>query len=123
MTYLNLNRQLEYFKETILKASGDIWHYRRPAGQGFPFGIWQEYSESDSEHASNRKKAQPVLIYLDWYTQREFDPIIDRIQNVLNEAPGIAFELSDVQYEEDTNVIHYSWNVEVEHGEAGKRWL
>ena len=69
-------------------------------------------------YADNRKKHQPVLIGLDYYTQTEFDPVIDVIQNVLNDAPGIAFELKDIQYEEETNVIHYGWDVVVGDGES-----
>lgn len=69
-------------------------------------------------HAGNKKKHQSVVIGLDYYTQTEFDPVIDLIQNVLNDAPGIAFELTDIQYEEDTAVIHYGWNVVVGDGEG-----
>lgn len=114
---LNLNKSLMYFKTVILQATGRVWHYKRPKNEKFPFAVWTEFSEENSSHANNQKKVQPVLIGLDYYTQKEFDPVIDRIQNTLNDAEGISFELTDIQYEEETEVIHYSWNVVVEYGD------
>lgn len=116
MTSLNLNKTLRYFKSVIVKVCDRTWHYERPANESFPFAIWQEYTEINTFHANNRKKNQPVTIMLDYYTQTEFDEMIDQIQDALNEAPNITFELADIQFEEETHVIHYSWNVEVLYG-------
>lgn len=118
MTWLNLNKTLRYFKNVIIGACDRTWHYERPTNEGFPFCVWQEYTEEGSLHSNNQKKAQPVTIMLDYYTQTEFDETIDEIQNTLNAAPGIAFELTDIQFEEETHAIHYSWNVEVLYGEG-----
>lgn len=113
---LNLNESLKYFKNVILQATDRVWHYERPSNESFPYAVWTEYTEGDSLNASNRKKTQPVTILLDYYTQTEFDPVIDTIQEVLNEAPGIVFELADMLYDEETRSIHYSWSIEVLYG-------
>lgn len=113
---LNLNKSLVYFKTVILQATDRVWHYRRPRNEKFPFAVWTEFSEENAFHANNQKEVQPILIGLDYFTQKEFDPVIDRIQNTLNSADGITFELTDIQYEEETEVIHYSWQVVVEYG-------
>ena len=118
MTLLNLNKTLRYFKNVIIEAYDRTWHYERPANEGFPFAVWTEYTEENALHANNQKKIQPVTIMLDYFTQTEFDETIDAIQNALNAAPGISFELTDIQFEKDTHVIHYSWNVEVLYGEG-----
>ena len=118
MTSLNLNDTLRYFKNVIIEACNRTWHYERPANEDFPFAVWTEYTEENALHANNQKKSQPVTIMLHYFTQTEFDETIDAIQNTLNAAPGISFELTDIQFEEDTHVIHYSWNVEVLYGEG-----
>ena len=115
---LKLNEALKYFKRVILGATDRVWHYAKPRNEKFPYAVWNEVSEEDSMYADNKKKHQPILVILDYYTQIEFDPVIDAIQNALNEAPGIAFELTDIQYEEDAAVIHYGWRVVIGDGES-----
>jgi hypothetical protein len=110
---LNLNEKLRYFAEVLSNTTDRAWHYVKPERERFPYAIWTEYSEEGSLPANNRKKYQPVAILLDYFTQTEFDPEIDRIQDALNSAGRIQFELTDIQYEEETAVIHYSWTVNV----------
>lgn len=45
---------------------------------------------------------------VDFYTQTEFDPIADTIQGILN-GEDIGWSLDSVQYEEETNLIHFQW--------------
>ena len=123
MICLKLNETLKYFKAVINTASDRMWHYERPHNEKFPWGVWSEYSEEDSLHANNRKQIQPVMVILDYYTKEEFDPAIDKIQSAMNDAPGIAFDLSDIQYDEETKSIHYTWNVEVAYGEYCERGI
>ena len=117
MTSLNLNSTLQYFSEVITSATSRAWHYHKPEREAFPYAIWTEFAEENSLHASNVKKIQPIGILLDYFTQTEFDETIDTIQETLNSADRVAFELTDIQYEEESNVIHYSWTVEV-YGES-----
>lgn len=116
---LNLNNKLRYFAEVLSNATARAWHYTKPERERFPYAIWTEYSEDGSMPANNRKKIQPISITLDYFTQTEFDQEIDRIQDALNDADQIQFELTDIQFEEETNVIHYSWNVSV-YGESSR---
>ena len=120
MILLKLNETLRYFAAVMNEATKRAWHYRKPERTTFPYAIWTEYSEEGSLHANNVKRIQPLMITLDYFTQKEFDPEIDRIQNALNKAERIAFDLTDIQYEEETNVIHYSWDVQV-YGEGHNR--
>ena len=56
----------------------------------------------------NRKQEQQVHGTIDCYTKIEFDPLLDEIQDALN-AAGIGWSLLTVQYEDETNLIHYEW--------------
>ena len=117
MICLKLNDTLRYFKRIINQATDRVWHYERPRNENFPWCVWTEYTEGESLHANNSKGVQPITVTVDYFTQEEFDPVIDRIQNVLNMAPGVSFDLTDINYDEETRAIHYSWNVEVFYGE------
>ena len=117
MICLKLNDTLRYFKRIINQATDRVWHYERPRNESFPWCVWTEYTEGESLHANNSKGVQPITVTVDYFTQEEFDPVIDRIQNTLNKAPGVTFDLTDINYDEETRTIHYSWNVEVFYGE------
>ena len=116
MICLKLNETLRYFKQIINQATDRAWHYERPRNESFPWCVWTEYTEGESLHANNSKGVQPITVTVDYFTQEEFDPVIDEIQNTLNRAPGVTFDLTDINYDEDTKAIHYSWNVEVFYG-------
>jgi hypothetical protein len=49
---------------------------------------------------------------IDLFTQNEFDPVVDQIQEGLNEL-GIGWDLNSTQYEDETNLIHYEWTFRV----------
>lgn len=42
-----------------------------------------------------------------------YDETADVIQNNMNRAQGVSWRLNSVQYEDDTNMIHYEWEFEV----------
>lgn len=75
-----------------------------------PFLVWAETGEADSFDGDNRKQEQAVDISVDYYTKAEFDAVVDEIQAELN-ASCNSWRLDAVQFEEDTELIHYTWVV------------
>lgn len=88
------------------------YHLFKPAMVKAPYAVWQEDSEGQSFHASNRKVEQVLTATVDYYTLTEFDSMIDRIQVAFN-AAGIAWRLNSFQYELETSLLHYEWLIEV----------
>lgn len=88
------------------------FHLFKPASVKAPYAVWQEDSEGQSFHASNRKVEQVLDITIDYYTQEEFDATVDSIQDALSES-GVAWRLDSFQYEQDTQLLHYEWLCEV----------
>lgn len=86
-------------------------HYWRPVTEA-PCLIWAETGEADSFHGNNRKAEQSIAGTCDYYTKTEFDPLIEAIQAKLDDL-GLAWRLAAVDYEDETNMIHYSWEWEV----------
>lgn len=89
-----------------------VYHYWRPRLQA-PFCIWAEDGEGNSLHTSNHKSEQVITGTIDYYTLVEFDENVENIQNALNETEDVGWQLNSVQYEEETNLIHYEWEFEV----------
>ena len=53
---------------------------------------------------------RPVMV--DYFTQTEYDPNIDKVQQALNSVCS-NWILNSVQYEDDTKLIHYEWRFTV----------
>lgn len=73
--------------------------------------VWQEDGSNDLP-ADNSHAEGSVTGTTDLYTKMEFDPWADALGESLS-AYGIAWELSSIQYEDDTGFYHYEWAWEV----------
>ncbi|MBR2549416.1 MAG: hypothetical protein IKE92_05250 [Clostridiales bacterium] len=89
-----------------------LYHLFKPATIKAPYAVWQEDSEGQSFYASNRKQEQVLELTLDYFTQTEYDPVADNIQDALDEA-RFAWKLNSFQYEAETKLLHYEWIVQV----------
>ncbi|WP_195397589.1 hypothetical protein [Holdemania sp. 1001302B_160321_E10] len=106
----SLNDKLKSFQSSISEIS-TCYHYFRPVHQEAPFIVWAENGEGSSFYGGNRKEEQTIAGIIDLFTKEEFDPRIDEIQDFLFHLP--SFELESVQYEEETELIHYEWSFEI----------
>lgn len=104
----SLNDILRDVQAALLTVTDNCYHYRRPLRPKKNYIVWMEDSEAESMDAGNRKAEQQIHGTIDYYTQVEFDANVDRIQEALN-AAGIGFRINSVQYEDETNLIHYEW--------------
>ncbi len=105
---LNLN--------TVLNAISDdltIYHYESPTDCDIPYGVWTEEGEGEAFNSNNKKSEQIIAGSVDFYTQTEFDTLVDSIQEALNECEGCSWVLDTVQYEDETKLIHYTWTWEL----------
>ena len=112
----SLNENLSRIKNLLVAADPDlpVYHYQRPARESLDrYVIWAEDSEATSLMVNNRKAEQQIAGTIDLYTLQEFDPAVDQIQENLDAAENVAWELSSVQYEDETNLIHYEWSFTV----------
>lgn len=108
---MSLIKKLEKIKDTLNTIDATVYHYKA-FNQTKDYIVWAESGEADSFHGDNRKTEQVITGTIDFFTKTEYSTIIDDIQNALNNAE-ISFLLNSVQYEEETNIIHYEWTFEV----------
>lgn len=106
---LSLTTQLAKIRQALTSVSGlNVYHYSAPANV-CPYCIWMEQREQgDGLDADNHKASQCLEGTIDYYTKTEDDTNIDSIQTQLVTS-GINFFLNSVQYETETELIHYEW--------------
>lgn len=107
----NLKKISEALNTT--SANGRVYHYTRPKDPGKSWVVWAEDSEAVSFRADNYKHEQQIHGTIDAFTQKEYDPLLDEIQEALNNLQNVAWALLSVQYEDDTKLIHYEWEFNV----------
>lgn len=86
----------------------DVYHYWRPRLQ-VPYCVWAEDGEVNRINANNHKLGQTLEGTVDYFTKKEFDPMLEKIQDALNGAEGVAWHLNSTQYEDDTGILHFEW--------------
>lgn len=104
----SMQDKLKAVRDALLTVTDKCYHYRRVASVKTGYIVWAEDSEDGSFDGDNRKQEQQIHGTIDYFTQKEFDPLIDGIQNALDEA-RVSFRLNAVDYEDDTKLIHYEW--------------
>ena len=106
---MSMQNKLKTFRYALLTVTDKCYHYRRSGNIKTGYIVWAEDSEDGSFDGDNRKGEQQIHGTIDYFTLKEFDPVVDAVQNALN-AAGIGFRVNSVQYEDDTNLIHYEWD-------------
>ena len=104
---MTLQSKLSSLYAPFLALSCKVSHYRRTSKKP-PFVVWYETGEEESFSSDNHKSEQQLTGLVDFYTLTEFDTIADSIQEILN-GENVGWRLESVQYEEETNLIHYQW--------------
>lgn len=105
---MSLNDKLSRVKNALTPLSDKVYHYKRPADIAGAI-LWAEDAEDGSFHAGNHLAEQQIHGTVDYYTKVEFDPMCDSIQGAL-ESSRIPWDLSSVQYEDETGLIHFEWD-------------
>lgn len=103
----SLTENLKTVKAALLTVTSEVYHYRRPEGKKAAYIVWAEDGSENSFRASNKTQEQQIHGTIDFFTLTEFDPLVDEIQAALNGVCG--WRLDTVDYEDDTNLIHYVW--------------
>jgi len=93
---------------SIFGLLGFAYHYFKPATVEAPYAVWAEINE-ESFNSDNAKSERQLNGTIDFYSLTEADEKLDEIEIALASL-GATWTLSSVQFEEDTNLIHTSWD-------------
>lgn len=98
---------LDKVAEVLGGLSANVYHYEALNADA-PYIVWAEDSEYNALCADNYKAGQTVEGTIDLYTMDADDALLTSIPQALNSA-RISWTLNSVQYEEDTELLHYEW--------------
>lgn len=105
---MTLQQTLQQIGDDFASLTQNCYHYWRPKMRP-PFIVWQEDAEGDDFAANNVKAERMISGSVHYFTQKEYDPLADNIEKLLQERSH-AWSLESVQYEEETNLIHHEWS-------------
>lgn len=110
----SLNNRLKALRDAlkVIDATLPVYHYRKPQGVR-RFVCWQELNEAETLDGNNKKGEQGIEGAIDLFTAEEYDSAVDAIQNALDGLDSVSWRINSVQYEDDTNLIHYEWYFEL----------
>ena len=97
-------------RDALLTVSKDVYHFEALEKKD-KYIVWAEDGEGNSGHADN-KKNQVIQGTIDYFTKDDADPVVEEIQETL-ELYEISYKINSVQYEDETEYIHYEWIWEV----------
>lgn len=104
---MTLSEKLTKIATMYAGAVDNCFHYWRPVKDA-PWLIWAE--DGGAELVAGNKVAEQALTgSADYFTADEFDPAVDAIQEAQNSLDGFIWSLNSVQYEEETELIHFEW--------------
>lgn len=108
-----MNSKLKKIETALTQIDGlTVYHYWHPRLNA-PYCIWAEDGEGNSLDGDNHKAEQVIRGTIDYFTRKEFDETVEIIQENLNTTEDVGWVLNSVQYEDETNLIHYEWTFEV----------
>lgn len=108
---MSLVLKLKILAAAFAPLADHVYHYWRPRPKGVNrYIIWAEDTEDNSLNGDNKKLEQGLHGTIDLFSIDEFDPLIDEIQNKLNDIENLSWALSSSQYEDETGLVHYEWD-------------
>ena len=107
--------KLRVIPEILKTVTDNVSHYEAMKKEDC-YIVWAEDSEGDSVEADDGKVNQSIQGTIDYFTKKDMDENVDKIQEALS-AARISFYLNSVQYESvyegNSDYIHYEWVFEV----------
>lgn len=112
---MTFSDKIGLIRDALALIDVSVYHYRKAEeNKTTPWIVWAEDGEGESMAVDNRRLPyQSVHGTIDLFTLTEYDQLVDEIQETLDELEAVAWRLSSVQYEDETNLIHYEWEFEV----------
>lgn len=111
---MTLQNKLKAIYETLAAVQGlKITHYTQSSNIALPYAVWEESGESSSLEADDHKAEQEISGYLYYFTQTEFDAMVDTLQDKLNSIDGLNWTYESVSFgdpmADNDNSIQHVW--------------
>lgn len=95
---------------------GKVHHFSAHKAE-YPYIIWAEENPSDTLGGDDTHAERSISGSIRYYTQTEYDGTVDDILEALDTG-GISAALSQISYNEATDVIEYLWDWSIPCGDG-----
>lgn len=102
---------LDRIKAALLTVSQNVSHYSA-AKKDAPYIVWAEDGQTDTLYGDDGMEERCITGTVDLYSENENEPLAAAIEAALGGVCG--FELTSVQFEDGTGLIHREWSFEIE---------
>lgn len=109
---MNIVSKLKTIRDTLNLVGVDVSHYEA-VDKTKDYIVWYEDGSGDDLMIDNRNEQNVISGTIHFFTKTEYNPVIDVINDKLNENDDISFILNSVQFETETKLIHYEWRFEI----------
>lgn len=100
----------ETIKNILLSISKSVYLFTAKSNAKTPYLVYGVDGDN-SLHAGNSRVETVDSGYIDLFTKKSDDPLIKDIPAALD-AAEVSFYLNSVQFENETNILHYEWRWE-----------
>lgn len=102
---------MDALKDALARVTLDCYHFYALPNVEPPYIIWKEDGRTDLvANGEHTEKAWTGVV--DLYTKTENDPLVGKVEDALTSVCA-AWSLISVDYESDTERLHYSWDWEL----------
>ena len=102
---------LDSLRQALAALTDRCYHYVAAPNAEPPYITWMEDGDNDLMAGNvHAERCYTGSVHL--FTKSESDPLFDSIPAAL-ESIGASWSLNSVQYEDDTELVHYEWYFEV----------
>lgn len=108
---ISMHTKIKQIRDLMLEVTENTYHYKA-LKQPDQYIVYAEDTGGNDLAGDNKKTCQAIQGTIDYFTKTEFDPNVEKIQEQLNNAE-ISFYLNSIQFEEETEYIHWEWVWEV----------
>lgn len=109
---MTFQQRIKKVRDTLTGIEGlKVYHFFRPQMKP-PFCLWQEDGPGNEFRTGNRLAEQMIHGTIDYFTAKEYDEAVDLIQSAFRSS-NISLSLTEIMWEEETELIHYGWEFEV----------
>ena len=98
---------LEKVKTALLTVTENCGHYEAVDARD-KYIVWAELGEESGFSADNVQRDHTIEGVIDYFSKDEADTAFEAIPTALI-AAGVAWKLISVDYEDETEFIHYQW--------------
>ena len=109
---MSINR-IKKIREALSELEVCSYHYTASVDAGNKFIVWSELSEDEALIAGNHKAENVYTGFVDYFTDEEYDEMVDEIEKALNGTEGCIAIIDSIQFGDpslsDDNLIHYTW--------------